>query len=249
MSLNQGAVHLPELERYLLRVLKILPSHPYFEKEKTMKKKIALFLLLMMPVAFYAQTDSKAQEILKGVSAKFKSFKSIKAAFTITIENTKNKTKEVQKGSLYLKGNKYKLEIAGQDVISDGKTRWTFVKDANEVQIDNQKNDDNTISPTNIFTIYEKGWLSKFTGEVTEKGVVYQQVELVPVDAKNKNIFKVKLTINKNDKMISSAKLMDKNGGTQTITVDKFQADGAADENLYVFTSSKYPGAEIVDLR
>jgi outer membrane lipoprotein carrier protein len=214
-----------------------------------MKTKIALFLLLLAPAFFYAQTDQKAQEILKGVSAKFKSFKSLKAAFTITVENPKNKTKEVQKGNLYLKGSKYKLEIAGQDVICDGKTRWTFVKDANEVQIDNQKTDDNTISPTNIFTMYEKGWLSKFTGEVTEKGIVYQQVELVPIDAKNKNIFKVKLMINKKDKMIASAKLMDKNGGIQTINVDKLTAEGAGDEAIYVYSAAKYPGAEVVDLR
>ena len=57
---------------------------------------------------------------------------------------------------MYIKGDKYRLEFAGQDVISDGKTRWTYVKDANEIQIDNQRKDENAITPTNIFTLYEK---------------------------------------------------------------------------------------------
>jgi outer membrane lipoprotein-sorting protein len=214
-----------------------------------MKSKFIALLILLSPILASAQTDSKAQEILKSVSAKFKSFKSYKANFTIIIENTKDKSKEVQKGTIYIKGSKYRLEIAGQDVISDGKTRWTYVKDANEVQIDNQKADDNTISPTNIFTIYEKGWQSKYTGDSKDKTITYSQIELIPAEGKNKNVFKIKLSINKADKSIASAKLMDKNGGVQTINVEKISPDGAADDNIFVFNKAKYPGADIVDLR
>lgn len=214
-----------------------------------MKSKFIALLILLSPILSSAQTDSKAQEILKSVSAKFKSFKSYKANFTIIIENTKDKSKEVQKGTIYIKGSKYRLEIAGQDVISDGKTRWTYVKDANEVQIDNQKADDNTISPTNIFTIYEKGWQSKYTGDSKDKTITYSQIELIPSEGKNKNVFKIKLSINKADKSIASAKLMDKNGGVQTINVEKISPDGAADDNIFVFNKAKYPGADIIDLR
>ncbi len=214
-----------------------------------MKIRLIAFLLALSPILSLAQTDAKAQEILKNVSTKFKSFKSYKANFTIVIENNKDKTRDVQKGIISIKGNKYRLEIAGQDVISDGKTRWTFVKDANEIQIDNQKADDNSISPTNIFTIYEKGWQSKLIGESKDKLITYSQIELIPSEGKNKNVIKIKLSINKTDKSISTAKLLDKNGGTQTITVDKISPDGASDDNIFVFNKTKYPGAEVIDLR
>jgi len=194
-------------------------------------------------------TGCKGTGNTKSVSAKFKACKSYKANFSIVIENSRDKSRDVQKGTIYIKGNKYRLEIAGQDVISDGKTRWTYVKDANEVQIDVQKTDENTISPTNIFTIYEKGWQSKYTGDAKDKTITYSQIELVPTEGKNKNIFKIKLSINKADKTIASAKMMDKNGGTQTINVEKISPDGASDENIYVFNKSKYPDAEVIDLR
>ena len=206
-------------------------------------------LLLISPIFTFAQQDAKAQEILKAVSTKFKSCKSYKATFTIIVENSRDKSREVQKGTIYIKGSKYRLEIAGQDVISDGKTRWTYVKDANEVQIDIQKTDENTISPTNIFTIYEKGWQSKYTGDAKDKMITYSQIELVPSEGKNKNIFKIKLSINKAEKTIASAKMMDKNGGTQTINVEKISPDGASDDNIFVFNKTKYPDAEIIDLR
>lgn len=215
-----------------------------------MKKILVFCLILSSAVSFAQNQDQKSQQILKAVSSKYKSFKSLKAFFTITMENGQDKKKDIQKGTLYLKGSKYKLEIAGQDVISDGKTRWTFVKDANEVQIDNQKTDDNAISPTTIFTIYEKGWKSTFVGEEKSNGkAVADLIELVPLDPKGKNIFKVKLTISKSDKMITSARVFNKNGNTQTISVDKLLQDGASDETLFTFVSSKYPGAEVVDLR
>jgi outer membrane lipoprotein carrier protein len=218
-----------------------------------MKIKFTAILLLTALFAFAQNTapqaDKKAADILKGVSTKYRSYKSVRATFKITMENPADKSKDVQSGTICLKGNKYKLEVAGQDIVTDGKTRWTFVKDANEVQIDNQKTDENAITPSNIFTMYEKGWLFKFTGEQTEKGMMYQLVELIPVDPKKKNIFKVKLTINKNDKFITSAKLFDKNGTIQTIAVDKLIPDGCDDDALYSFNTSKYPGAEIIDLR
>ncbi len=216
------------------------------------KFKIAFTALLLTGFFTFSQseqTDKKAEDILHGVSAKYKSYKSVKATFVINIENPKEKTSDVQKGTIYLKGTKYKLEIAGQDIISDGKTRWTYVKDANEVQIDNVKTDENSITPANIFTMYEKGWLFKFNGEQIEKGMIYQLVELTPVDPKKKNIFKVKLTINKNDKFVTTAKILNKNGSIQTISVDKFSPDSINDESLFSYSASKYLGAEVVDLR
>lgn len=217
-----------------------------------MKSKINLILFLFISVAISAQTiqvDKKAKEILDGVSSKYKSYKSLKATFSVSSENGKEQKKDVQKGTIYIKGSSYRLEIAGQDVISDGKTRWTFLKDANEIQIDNLRIDDNSITPSNIFTMYEKGWNSKFAGEIKKGAITYQLIELIPIDPKSKNIFKVKLTINKEDKFIASAQIFDKNGSVQTISVDKFMPNESNDESLFSFNSSKYPGAEVIDLR
>ncbi len=238
------------MERFLFNQANALNSHFIIQPTSMMKKSIVFCLVLLISQSLFAQTtDQKAQQVLMQVSAKYKSFKSIKALFTITIDNSKDKTQDVQKGTLYLKGNKYKLEIAGQDVMSDGKTRWTYVKDANEVQIDNQKTDDNTISPTNIFTIYEKGWISKYVGEQKMKNGMADVIELVPTETKNKNVFKVKILISKGEKMITSAKVFTKNGFVQTIDVDKLMPDAATDEAIFTFNNSKYPGSEIIDLR
>jgi outer membrane lipoprotein-sorting protein len=213
--------------------------------------RILIVFLLSFPFYLPAQenSDKKSKELLSELSKKYRGYTSIKADFTILIEDPRDQSSVEQKGTLFLKGKKYKIQIEGQDVISDGQTRWTFLKDANEVQIDNQKTEEHAITPSNIFTMYEKGWKSKYAGEQKVKNVSYQVIELVPLEGKSRNIFKVKLFINKLQKTIASARILDRNGTTQTITVDKFVPDGAASDSLYVFNTSAYPGSEVIDLR
>ena len=193
--------------------------------------------------------DKRAKNILKKVSAKFKGYKSLKATFIISIENQKDKSSDMQKGTIQLKGDKYRLHVADQDIISDGKTVWTYMKDANEIQVNSASKDTNAITPANFLTLYEKGYLFKFTGEEKENGMVYQLVELVPVDPKKKSVVKVKLRISKKEQMINSARLINNNGTIVTYKVEKFFPDSASADSLFNFNVKSYPGAEVIDLR
>src|SRR5256885_1664718 len=150
-------------------------------------KKQSFFLLISFNLIFnlsFAQKDPKAEEILNAVSTKYKSYKSVSAIFKLIIDNQKDQTKENQDGTITIKGSKYKLEMKDQDVISDGKTVWTFLKEENEVQINDVTSKPDALTPTSMFTIYEKGFRSKFMDETTESGKTIQHIELVPEDAK-----------------------------------------------------------------
>jgi outer membrane lipoprotein-sorting protein len=195
------------------------------------------------------QVDKKAKGILNKVSEKFRKYKSLKATFIITIENQQDKSSEVQKGTIQLKGDKYRLNVADQDIVSDGRTVWTYMKDVNEIQVNNAVKDSNSITPANFLTLYEKGFLFRFIGEENEKGMAYQLVELIPVDPKKKSVVKVKLKISKKDQMVQQARLIDKNGTIVTYKVEKFFPDSASADSLFNFNVKSYPGAEVIDLR
>ena len=163
-----------------------------------------IFLVLLTQIAF-AQKDSRSQEILKSVSAKYKTFKSVSATFRLNIEDKKAKTNQTQNGSILINGDKYNLSITGQQIISDGQTSWTYLKDANEVQVNDAQNKADGISPTNIFSIYEKGFDSRFSEEKNEGGKAYQYIDLKPLE-KGKPYFKIQLKINKTEKTIELLK-------------------------------------------
>jgi len=203
---------------------------------------IAAFVALA--ITGFAQNDKKALAILDEVSVKTKSFKTIKIDFTYAMDNEKEKIHDKFKGSLLSKGDKYKLTAAGQDVISDGKTVWTYLKDANEVQINSQGGDDDSFTPTKLLSGYNKDFKSKF---IEEKGND-QVIELYPLK-KGKTFTKVRLTIDKTKKQISKFIIYDRNGSTFSYLVDKFVADQPLADSLFSFNKAEHPGVEVNDMR
>jgi outer membrane lipoprotein-sorting protein len=194
------------------------------------------------------QKDAKATEILKGVSAKYKSYKSVQADFNIIIENGKNNSKDVQSGTLYVKGEKYKVALKNQEITSDNATIWTYLKDANEVQVNTYEPDENTITPSQIFTIYEKDFLYAYIEEKTVGGKVLQTIELTPND-KSKPYFKIRLAIDKAAKAVQSAIVFDKNGNRYTYEIKKFVPNPVLADNFFTFDTKAHAGVEVVDLR
>lgn len=217
---------------------------------RIMKKLVyILFALgyLQIQVA-NAQVDKKAAAILSGVSAKYKSYKSINVDFAYTLENPSAKIKETQTGNLILSGAKYRLNIAGQEVICDGKTTWTYMKEAKEVQVNSVDANEDGIKPAEIFTIYDKGFLIKFVNESQVGAKVMQNLELTPTD-KSKAFFKIKLTVDKSAKQLVKSVIFDKNGNRYTYVIKNFNANTAVSPSTFTYDAKKYPGVELVDLR
>lgn len=195
-----------------------------------------------------AQVDKKAAAILSGVSAKYKSYKSINVDFAYTLENPSAKIKETQTGNLILSGAKYRLNIAGQEVICDGKTTWTYMKEAKEVQVNSVDANEDGIKPAEIFTMYDKGFLIKFVNESQVGAKLMQNLELTPTD-KSKAFFKIKLTVDKSAKQLVKSVIFDKNGNRYTYVIKNFNANTAVSQSTFTYDAKKYPGVELVDLR
>src|SRR5687768_13074270 len=103
-----------------------------------MKKLYLAILFLAGSVSLFAQrNDPAAKAILDGVSAKFKTFKTVQASFVYKVENAAGKVLSTQKGTIWMKGTKYRVSFGGQEIFSNGSTVWNYDKAANEVTISN----------------------------------------------------------------------------------------------------------------
>lgn len=209
-----------------------------------MKKFSVLIFSFLLAFSITAQTDKKASGILDAVSARTKSYKSIQIDFTYSMENKKENVSEKFTGTLLSKGDKYKLSVSGQDVISDGTLVWTYLKDANEVQINNVGTDDDSFTPTKLLSNYNKDYKSKF---IEEKGNE-QVIELYPLK-KGKSFTKVKLTVDKNKLQIIRFVIFDRGGSTFTYLVNKFITDKTMADKEFSFNKANYPGVEVNDMR
>lgn len=211
-------------------------------------KKIASLLLIALSIWSAQAQDKKAEQILKNVANKYKSFKTYKADFKYNLENKRDKLNITKKGSLYVKGTKYRLEMGTITIICDGKTLWNYNKDNNEVQISDYDPATAEVNPSKIFSVYEKGYLSQFVEEKIENGRIIQLLELTPVD-KKKSFFKIKLYIDKGMNQIVRSKIFDKNGNVYTYEVIKFQGHIKMKEHFFTFNKKDFPGVEVLDLR
>lgn len=215
-----------------------------------MKKAALIITVLFLAIEGIAQGgDPAAKKILDAVSAKFKTFKAVQATFTFKNEDSKGTLLGTKKGSVFMKGSKYRVTINGQEIFCDGSNIWTYDKSTNEVTITKLDPGAGGITPQKLFTnFYDKDFLSKLNGEKTDNKKLVQEIEMTPVD-KTRTFHKVYLLIDKNNKTIYSTRVLDKAGTVFTYTVNTMNTKVNLTDAVFLFDKAKYPGVEVIDLR
>lgn len=215
-----------------------------------MKKLLSgVFVLFITANNVFGQTsDANAVKLLKAVSQKYSAYKTMQMDISLTIENQDAKSKETKTGKVSSKGNMFKADMGNQMIISDGKTLWTYLKDVNEVQINNFEQGQDIMTPNDIFKIAEKDYLAYMGEKLTENGKTIQVIELTP---KNKNLSfsKIKMYIDISDNTVKRGVVYDKNAIHYTYTISNFKFNMELSDSTFKFDKSKYPGVEVIDLR
>ncbi len=192
-------------------------------------------------------SDPAAKKVLDGVSSKFRTYKTVQAKFLLKVENAAGKNLGVKTGNVYMKGNKYRISVTGQEIFSDGSNVWTYDKVSNEVTISKIDPSANSLTPQKLFTnFYDKDFLYKLNGPVKMNGKMLKEIELTPID-KTKPFHKVLVYVDNN--AINTTKIFEKNGNRYTYSTNSLTPNGAIADAMFMFDAKKYPGVEVVDLR
>lgn len=217
-----------------------------------MKKIIVLTILgliMASPLSSVSESqDNQSSALLNKLSKTYKTYKSVKAQFAVNIRNKQTNTSVKQSGTLFQKGKRFRVNMSGQEILCDGKTIWTYLEDANEVQISKFDAKAMDINPSEIFTIYEKGFMHKYAGQVTNGTKTLDVVELTPTD-KNKGYYKVKLGIDKLANKVKEMSVYSKNGLITTYIITNFEPNVDINDSYFKFNAKDKPGVIEIDLR
>lgn len=216
-----------------------------------MKKLLLTSILAFSGILVFAQQDQKAKSILENVTKTTQSYQSIQATFDYIMDNKEEGIHEENKGEIVMKGEKYRLKLPplGMEVYCDGKNVWTYMKDANEVNISSIDDESSEMmSPSKLFTIYEEGFNYRFVEESTAGINPVYVIDLFP-ETKEIEYSKIRVQIDKQQMLIKSAEMVGKEGNNYIIRVNNLQTNVPADDRLFVFDAAKYPGIEKIDLR
>jgi len=222
---------------------------PLYYQFSNMKALLGFLTGLLVTTTCFSQgNDPAAKAILDQASAKIKSYKSIKAVFTLQLQDAQGVSQGTKKGTVFMKGNKYLVQITGQEVYSDGKTNWTYDKSANEVTITKVDPSSGSISVQKLLTnFYDKDFMYKVNGEQKMGTKTVMEIEMTPID-KTQNFYKIYLYVDKKSHLVSSGKFLDKSNNRYIYTINSFNGDVNLTDASFIFDKSKHPGVEEVNL-
>lgn len=212
---------------------------------------IAFFSLLLSLLGYQQNNtknlnDPKAKVILDAVTKTYKSYPSLQVNFSIVTEYPQGKT-STQNGQVLIKSDKYKLLLGNQIIYCDKNSIWTYLKDINEVQINDYEANQSEINPANMFTIYQSDFFYMQNTDETIAGVSHRTIDLMPKD-KTKPYFKIRLWIDAKNN-IKQLKMFDKNGTRYIYKINSMNTSQKLDDATFIFDAKKHPGVHIEDLR
>ncbi|MBL7813337.1 MAG: outer membrane lipoprotein carrier protein LolA [Bacteroidetes bacterium] len=212
-----------------------------------MKTKTYLFALLFiaLPASVFAQSDPKATALLTKVSKVYQSYSTINSTFILTTTSAEKKSNK-SSGTVWLKGSKYKLNYAGQEIFCNGKFIWTYNVLDKEVTKEVYKVKDNTITPNEIFTIYNRDFKNAYEGPTVVGGKTYIVIKMVP--KKTVNYSYIKLEIDQSTNKIQRLIQHFKNGSEVVIAIDKFTPNTPIADTFFEWSAAAHPGVTMVDL-
>lgn len=198
---------------------------------------VSIFSLFLTISNLKAQS---IQSLLNEVSNKVKSYENIQIDFKYSLENTRENVKQDTRANITLKGDNYVLNMLGVTRIFDGKTIYTIVPEDEEVTISNySKEEDNSISVSEMLTFYENGYNYKMDIQQNIRGRKIQFIKLSPIDSTTE-IKNILLGIDMQTKHIYKLIQIDSSGTNYTITVNSFKTNQPISQNLFIFDEEKY---------
>jgi len=213
-------------------------------------KITSLFFAILLSLSSFSQNDTKAMSILKKVSQEYKSYKNVAIQFVLTMENAQEDIKESSKGQAWVKDKKYKVNLMGVETYYNGKTKWSYIKDSEEVNITTpDPADKNTFDPSKLFTEYEQGYKVRYINEVFQANRALQIIDLLPTDVKGSEFNRIKIKVDKDKNQIYQIIRFGKDGNDYTITLSSLKKVNPIADSFFIFDTKKHPDVEVVDLR
>ena len=218
----------------------------------TFKIKLVLFLAItfLLPLkgiggALFAQ-DSEAMKVLDIAADRIRKAGNVKIEYKAGVFTNGTETAS-SAGTMWLQESKMKLEADGIITWYNGKTRWFYVKDTNEVNIDEpSKKEMASMNPYTFMNIYKKGFKMNVKETVLRGEPVYEvylKAKYAKMDVKE-----VYVDIRKSDYQPLCVRVRE-DKDWQRVSVLNFKGNISLSENFFNFPEKDYPNALVNDMR
>lgn len=206
-----------------------------------------LFLFLVASNVF-SQQNPKAIQALDKARESYERSNGVSAEFSIIIFQ-KNKVVGNDKGSIKMKGSKFRVSTESAQMWFDGKNQWILPEGTEEVSLSAPSESEmDAINPSSLFQIYNKGFNCKYVAAKTINGKVTDVIDLIPSKTKQ-DIAKITVNIDQKTSVVALIFVQSKSGNNQKINITNYKSGMNYQDNVFVFNPKQYPKVEVVDVR
>ena len=214
----------------------------------------SLFSLLFLFCAYGQIDDSRSQKIIDDMTAKFRTYPSVSLTFSATITQLQDNSETEQEGKIWVKNNKYKLEIPDFIIYFDGTKIYQFLPEVNEVNIskpDPDVNDEDfqMLNPQTYFNLSSKSFKSTLVKESTLNNRRVYEIDLYPIQIKTTRYSRIRIMVEKTTHQLVYIHAFMKDGTHYALTFKPYEIlQPALRDAFLTFNRLEYPNVEVIDL-
>ena len=211
-----------------------------------MKRIILLFIFHFSLFTFHFAFAQDAMKVLDITADHIRKAGNVKIEYKASVFAGATE-KFSTSGTMWLQESKMKLEAEEMTTWYNGKTRWCYLPESNEVNIDEpSKKEMAAMNPYTFMGIYKKGFKMTVKETVLRDEAVYEvylKARYAKMDVKE-----VYVDIRKSDYQPLCIRVREDNDW-QRVSIHSFQGNVQLSEDFFNFPESEHPDVLINDMR
>lgn len=204
-------------------------------------RHVVLFLLLLAGVPLAAQPTAApdADAVLAKIDETYQTIRAVRASFSQEIGGA------TLQGTLWVQGDRFRVELPGQTIVSDGETAWSYTEADNTVLISRVADDPAFFSPGELFLRYPERFHIEVVERTTWNGILTDVLALTPKE-RGDEVEAATLYVRASDGVPTRVEVMSL-GQRLTIALSDIRLNPRLDASRFTFAVPR--SAEVIDLR
>ena len=204
---------------------------------KYLRQLTAVLVIIFSGAVSFAV--SPAEEVMKNCAAKFSNAPSVTLEFAIA-QSDGSAT-----GTMLMSKRLFRLSTADLTIWFDGKTQWTYMANANEVNITEPTGEE--LMESNPFELIST-FQQNFNCKVLKSSNVADIIELTP-KYKGSNMSSARITVSKSTGWPTAMIITFDGGNTISVSIGKVTVGKFVSASQFRYDPKVCHGAQIIDLR
>ena len=212
---------------------------------------VLIIILNVITLVYLGQSSEseelKCERILQEVSDNIQKNNSSKFNFKLEIKS--EDINEIQNGYALIEKEKFYYKTEEREVICDGINVWTYLPEDNECYIDLLEDLDNTLNPSEIFTMWKEGFKYMYVKKILVNNQTIHKIKMFPSQPDKSNFHTIIMDINESLKLISEASVKTKDGVTIKTTITELTSNPEINVKQFSWDENSHPNTDEIDNR